>query len=186
MFVYVYILNKIHASNNAVPLILNIGGNPFYDKHTENDSVICLWKNASPSFLHFYFVQCLFCCDLLYLTAPLWLWWCLTCVMCTLCLMWNTFSLKSLMACQCFVCFCRLNEEMSWTQIRFSGTCVEKNQKSCMGVLSLSNLLKCLCCQLEAQPPVEIILSDELFLGNDALRSTVKLLYFHITDKRDF
>lgn len=36
MFVYVYILNKINASNNAVALILmDTGGNPFSDKHTK-------------------------------------------------------------------------------------------------------------------------------------------------------
>lgn len=72
MFVYVYILNKIHASNHAVPLMLtSIGEKPCSDKHTGNDSMVSLLKNASPSFFQLYFAKCLFCCDLLDLTVLL-------------------------------------------------------------------------------------------------------------------
>lgn len=36
MFVYVYILNKIYAYTNAVPMIMTtVGENLFYDKHTK-------------------------------------------------------------------------------------------------------------------------------------------------------
>lgn len=36
-----------------------------------------------------------------------------------------------------------------------------KNQKSSVGILSLSNSLKFLCCQFQVKPTVEISVSDE-------------------------
>lgn len=55
-------------------------------------------------------------------------------------------------------------------------------KKSCVGVLSLSNLLRSLCCQFQVKPTVGISLIDELPVGPDELLSTVNLLYSHTTN----
>lgn len=140
------------------------GENPFYDKHTENGSMVWLSKNVSPSFLQPCFAKCLFSCSLLYLTAPLWLWWCLICMTCTLCLLWNTFSLKSLMLCSALFVSIGSMKKMCWNQTRYqvSKILLEKNVKSRVGVLSLYNSWKFLYYQFQLKPTVEISFSDEL------------------------
>lgn len=71
MFVYVYILNKIYASRNAVPLILMTAGeDPFYDKHIENQHGLA-FKKCLAIFLQLYFAKGLLCRDLSYLSASL-------------------------------------------------------------------------------------------------------------------
>ena len=140
------------------------GENPFYDKHTENGSMVWLSKTVSPSFLQPCFAKCLFSCSLVYLTAPLWSWWCLICMTCTLCLLWNTFSLKSLMVCSAlFVSVGSMKKKCAETKpdTRFLKNLLEKNFKSRVGVLSLSNSW-ILYYQFQLKPTVEISLSDEL------------------------